>query len=323
MKKYIVITTIYKPSLSTLKYCSQDEWEIVIVGDLKTPHEEYQQLEKEYKNVKYLHPNDQEKLFPELSQALGWNKIARRTIGFAYCYINNCDIMASVDDDNIPMDNWGKDIIVNKEITVYNYSNEGDFFDPLSVTEYKHLWHRGFPIKLIKNKNENTCSYNTVIPDIQANFWNGDPDIDAICRMEHRPHCIFDDKSFPFASFKFAPFNSQNTLINRKVLKYYCMLPGIGRMDDIWPSYYVQSLGFKVVYDKATVYQERNDHCLLTNYKDENIGVLNTINLVSDLKKNPNSFYDYLPEDSKKVLEEYLKITHEFDQKNRNNDVSK
>lgn len=62
-QKSIVITTIYKPSLSTLKYCSQDDWEIVIVGDLKTPHEEYQKLETEYKNVKYLHPNDQEKLF--------------------------------------------------------------------------------------------------------------------------------------------------------------------------------------------------------------------------------------------------------------------
>ena len=36
--------------------------------------------------------------------------------------------------------------------------------------------------------------------DVQASFWNGDPDIDAICRLEHKPCCFFDEKYFPFST---------------------------------------------------------------------------------------------------------------------------
>ena len=87
MKKSCVITSIYSPSESTIKYCSNKDWDVIIVGDLKTPHDEYLKLEQNNSNVKYLHPNEQEKLFPELSYALGWNLIQRRTIGYAYSYV--------------------------------------------------------------------------------------------------------------------------------------------------------------------------------------------------------------------------------------------
>ena len=33
-------------------------------------------------------------------------------------------------------------------------------------------------------------------PDIQANFWNGDPDIDAVCRMLIKPECKFKKSTF-------------------------------------------------------------------------------------------------------------------------------
>ncbi len=49
--------------------------------------------------------------------------------------------------------------------------------------------------------------------DIQADFWNGDPDIDAVCRMEHAPECDFDPAAFPIASNRLSPFNSQNTFL--------------------------------------------------------------------------------------------------------------
>ena len=39
-------------------------------------------------------------------------------------------------------------------------------------------------------------------PDIQANFWNGDPDIDAVCRMLIKPECRFKKNIFPFFSQK-------------------------------------------------------------------------------------------------------------------------
>lgn len=58
---------------------------------------------------------------------------------------------------------------------------------------------------------------------MQADFWNGDPDIDAVCRMIYAPNCIFDVKYFPFATNTMSPFNSQNTFLHKSVMKdYFC-----------------------------------------------------------------------------------------------------
>ena len=86
-------------------------------------------------------------------------------------------------------------------------------------------------------------------------FWNGDPDIDAVCRLEHKPMCFFDDKHFPIATNTFSPFNSQNTLFSRKALKKYMVIPFIGRMDDIWGAYFLESLGFNVIYTKLLLFK--------------------------------------------------------------------
>mgnify|MGYP007000220686 len=91
-------------------------------------------------------------------------------------------------------------------------------FDPISVTNYNHLWHRGFPLQLL-SKREYTKSKKNIHIDVQADFWDGDPDIDAICRMEHAPICKFERNIFPFSSNKFSPFNSQNTFLSRKIIK--------------------------------------------------------------------------------------------------------
>ena len=97
MNKFIVTTTINKPTLATLKFCriSQEKnWTFVIVGDTKTPHEAYEQLVKAYSpHVIYLTPETQESLYPELSQVIGWKSIQRRNIGFVYAYQQGSDII--------------------------------------------------------------------------------------------------------------------------------------------------------------------------------------------------------------------------------------
>jgi hypothetical protein len=64
-------------------------------------------------------------------------------------YNLGAEIIATVDDDNIPYDFWGKEVYVNKEIYVDLYVTSNPVFDPLSVTEYNYLWHRGFPNSII------------------------------------------------------------------------------------------------------------------------------------------------------------------------------
>ena len=156
MKKFIVTTTINEPTIATLKFCKlavEKDWTFVVIGDTKTPHKSYKSLENDH--VLYLSPEQQEQLYPELSETIGWKSIQRRNIGFVYAYDQGADIVATVDDDNIPYDNWGDDVFVGQEIEVDMYEhNSYNVFDPISKTMYKNLWHRGYPIEYVPNKNK-------------------------------------------------------------------------------------------------------------------------------------------------------------------------
>ena len=235
MNKVIVTTTIYSISEALKKFATFEDWKLIIIGDKKTPHNEYFEFKKLHDNVQYMSPKSQEEKWKEISDLIGWNKIQRRNIGYLEALKNGAEIIASVDDDNIPLDNWGKDIRIGKPTNVYYYETDEIAFDPIGVTNYKELWHRGFPIQKLHNRNQKyKITRKTVIPDVQAMFWNGDPDIDAVCRLEHKPMCFFDDKYFPIATNTFSPFNSQNTLFSREAIKRFMVLPFICRMYDIW-----------------------------------------------------------------------------------------
>ena len=88
----------------------------------------------------------------------------------------------------------------------------------------------------------------------------------------------------------------------REVIPYYAVLPHVGRMDDIWGSYILQHyFPDSVVYNKASVYQDRNVQDLITNLEKEVIGYRNTYKLIRDLK----NYMNYLPEETKKFFEVY------------------
>jgi len=308
MKKFIVTTTINSPTIATLKFCKiadKKNWNFIIVGDIKTPHSEYRQLEKQFNNTIYIPPESQELHLKELSDIIGWKSIQRRNIGFVLAYNEGADIIATIDDDNIPYDTWGDDVYVGTEMELDLYENISSLhFDPISPTNHNNLWHRGYPIEDLPFKNN--IEYKGKIKRkvlVQADFWDGDPDIDAICRLSKKPIVKF-NKFNPFCSNQLAPFNSQNTFLHRSVIPYYAVLPHIGRMDDIWGSYILQHyFPNSVIYNQATVYQDRNVQDLVTNLENEIIGYRNTYKLLGDLK----NFKNYLPEQTQKFLEIYFK----------------
>lgn len=238
-----------------------------MVGDKKTPHKDYDNL-----NCIYLHPRHQEKKYKQLSDYIGWNKTERRTIGIVEAYNLGAEIVAVIDDDNIPYEHWGKNIAVGKEITCSVYENKYGVFDPLSVTSKKKLWHRGYPLQLLKTRFENKfLGKKKVTCLVQADLWNGEPDIDALCRwiVDYDPNKPF--KPFkPFSCTGYSPFNSQNTFLHRTVLPYYMMLTGVGRVHDIWAAYYLEKkFPNSVVYQSPSVYQKRNPHLIEDDYIKE------------------------------------------------------
>lgn len=270
MKKFIVTTTINAPTEALKKFMAMKDWTVVIVGDKKTPHDAYSSLPL---NCIYLTPDQQQALYPKLSTILGWNNIQRRNIGFVYAYNLGADVIATVDDDNIPLDNWGKSLMIGTTPSVGVIESTNEVFDPLSNTLYDHLWHRGYPVQLLSTKNSVVISYyQREIVDIQADLWNGDPDVDAICRITYSPDVKF-NYIVPFTSKTIAPFNSQNTFLSRRCFPDYMVLPFIGRMDDIWGAYLLQQkTGFRPVFNEPTVFQARNPHDLVKDMEAELLG---------------------------------------------------
>ncbi|HSE43421.1 MAG TPA: hypothetical protein VLH08_21860 [Acidobacteriota bacterium] len=300
MKKVIVTTTINPPTEAIRKFDEMQDWTLVVIGDLKTP--------KDYtlKNGIYVDPLKQEEYDRKLSDVIGWNCIQRRNFGFLWAKDLKADIVAVVDDDNIPYESWGKDLMLGQETRVQYYSISEPAFDPVGATNHPNIWHRGFPLQLIPSRNYSGKIDKIIVPDVQADFWNGDPDIDAFCRMEHLPECSFEHRFFPMSSNKLSPFNSQNTFLNGRLLRHYFLFPHVGRMDDIWASYYLQAkMGAAVVYGKPSVYQQRNVHDLVKDMKQEYLGYENNLNIVRDLAASPEAIFKYIPESSRQAFELY------------------
>lgn len=293
--KFIVTTTIQPPTEATIKFSKKKDWNLIVVGDKKTPIQDYKNL-----NCIYITPKMQEKINKELSDMIGWNSIQRRNFGFIYAYKEGGEVIASVDDDNIPYRDWGKNLEIGNKVNIDTYTSKNGVFDPLSVTEHNDLWHRGYPIQLLDSKNKVTKISNKVFNvHIQADFWDGDPDIDAICRLSRKPIIKFKFQK-PFASTNISPFNSQNTFFSRDVIPYYMVLPHVGRMDDIWGGYILQKkFPSSLIFNKASVYQKRNDQDLILNLEKEIIGYRNTLDFINGKYKLPNFV--------EKVYKEYCK----------------
>ena len=267
-----------------------EDWELVVIGDKKTPRDYH--LERGI----YVPPEEQEKYDPALSEAIGWNCIQRRNFGFLWAKDMHADVVAVVDDDNIPLDGWGQDLLVGKEVEVDYYETDLPAFDPVGATNHGHLWHRGYPLQLVPKRDYSRKTRKKVRADIQADFWNGDPDIDAICRIEHAPECRFDPGCFPMAANKMGPFDSQNTFLAAEVLKDYFIFParrphgrhlgGLLRAGQGMP---------RSSTTRPSVYQERNVHDLIRDMRQEYIGYENNLKLVEDLARDPESILAYMP----------------------------
>lgn len=293
MKKVIISTTINPPTEAIKRFDAMPGWELVVIGDKKTP------TDYKLRRGRYVTPEEQEALFPELSRLIGWNCIQRRNIGFLIAHSMNADIVATVDDDNIPMPGWGENLMVGKVVSAIEWDSSLPAIDPIFCSGVHHLWHRGFPLPLVSQRMAKTsaCGMGEIIADVQADYWNGDPDIDAFCRMEHAPDIHFSEEPFPFYCRKPSPFNSQNTFISSRVLKHYFMWTKVGRYDDIIGGYVAQAHGAKVVYGKASVFQKRNDHDLMRDFENEVWGMMNISGIIEDLK-SPQNMFNRLPESS-------------------------
>lgn len=313
MKKYIVSTTINNPTSAIQNFDTIKDWSLIVSGDQKTP--------KDYKleNGLFLSIEDQEKLSSEFEciKHINWNCIQRRNISTLMAIKEGADVIAFVDDDNDPYLDWGDCIALTS-----GFKCTGDLITSDNIVcdiMYHHenylragkIWHRGFPTQLLEKRYLQTeLAEQTKEVWVQSGLVDGDPDVDAICRIANQPLdiSINSDKEFLVDPQKFTPFNTQNTLISGFLSIVMCLPINIGRMDDIWMSYIAQRImrdfDKAVLFTGATVVQDRNEHDLVKDLEAEMIGYKHTLHFLNWLNS--------IQVQGETVLEKYRSIVNQL-----------
>lgn len=318
MRKAIVITSINQPTDAVLKFSQWNDWQLIVVGDNKTP------LNWKTENVIYLDIEKQKDLFPELFDLIPFNSYKRKVFGYLHAIQNGAEFIFDTDDDNLPYD--FAENVLNSDINLIgtipsrlltstnNWTNIYSHFDATKI------WPRGFPIEFI-NQNENVKyehNDNVKIGVIQY-LADIDPDVDAIFRLvENRMQNFAIDKKINLSKNLFSPFNSQATIWKKEFFHLMFFPLGVSdRVTDIIRGYFaLASLWFynnTIQFSSPIVYQERNAHNLLSDfnleiplYQNATKWCNSTLEVIHALEKDVNPYF--------KILEKFVQdgiINHE------------
>jgi len=268
----------------------------IVAGDRKTAsgaREFCDPITREYAPCEYLDIDDQRRYcerFPRFWDYLPFDCIQRRNVALLKAYQDGADVVITIDDDNIVTNH---DFIthhtkVGLKRTLPVYETTSGWFDVCGELVEQHgapFYHRGYPVKQRWSESGvfTTVAQAQVRTVVNAGFWLDDPDIDALTRLYRQP-AVTGMKPQPDGGFQFAlqpgtwsPFNSQNTALVREVIPAYCVLPHIGRYDDIWPSYLVNRIathfGDAIAFGLPFVRQIRNPHDLWRDLDAERAGM--------------------------------------------------
>ncbi len=278
MKIALCTTTIHIPhALKLIRKCSADV-KFFVAGDEKSPHSAIITAQTGIGNYEYLMPGSQKKW--KCSEVIGWSTLSRRNIAFLEALKWGADVIYSWDNDNLPADldhfthfeRWWSSGI--------NIASETGWFDPGSLL-IPATRHRGFP----HNKPVSKMASPVIDAPIgvAAGLVIGDPDIDAVTRMEHSADIgsvhILGSTGVIVDRGTWTVFNSQNTAVIRELIPAWFMMPGVGRHDDIYASLIVQRVArerhLHVHFGPPFTYQERNQHDLIADLRKEIDGMEN------------------------------------------------
>lgn len=290
MKKFIIITTINQKTKAVKKFSRMlKDWHIVLVGDKKS------KTIKNENNITFLSINDQKKLSLKTADICPYNHYARKNIGYLYAIKSGADMIYDTDDDNIPYNDWKfPDFKYNKCLT-----SEKQFINIYKYFTDADIWPRGYPLDAIRVKGK--TKKNT--RNIKVGIWQGladiDPDVDAIFRLTTDKKIIFNrNKPIVLGKNTYCPFNSQNTLWHKDSFALLYLPSTVSfRFTDILRGYIAQRLLWEnnryLGFTKASVYQERNPHNLMKDFKDELECYLNVRSII-EIMDCANFNADYL-----------------------------
>lgn len=278
----VVVTTISKPN-KALKLIAEkslkEKLDFYVIGDLKSPNEFF------LDGCDFYSTERQKSLPFRLAKNLPYNHYTRKNLGYLLAAQAGHEIIVETDDDNIPNNSFFQKR--TRDIEAFFAEYEG-WVNVYSFFTKSFIWPRGFPLEFLKNKQEITLRKEKKHCPIQQGMANNDPDIDAVYRMTAELPIVFDELDLVLSKNSWCPFNSQNTTWFKEAfllmyLPSFCSF----RMTDIWRSFVAQLIAWtcnwNILFHKPTVYQERNEHNLLVDFKQEIPGYLNNANICDTL----------------------------------------
>lgn len=299
MKTSLVITSISPPNKAMNEFaqgCRKHEYRFVVIGDAASPANFH------LAGCEFYSLAAQEKTGFELAKLCPQRHYARKNIGYLVSMRDGAEVIIDTDDDNYPKQNFWEERTLPQTLPVAENIGHCNVYRYFTKD---NIWPRGLPLNAVRHPLPEMSSFPTVTMDcpIQQGLADDNPDVDAIYRLVLPLPVKFEPgKKILLGKNTWCPFNSQNTAWWKEVfpllyLPAHCSF----RMTDIWRSFVAQRIcweyGYGILFHSATVYQERNEHNLMHNFKDEVTGYLHNETIcetLAALKLRKGDLFDNL-----------------------------
>lgn len=271
----VVVTTIQEPTNSMLRLREVLDYyraTLFVVGDEKGPSKSV--------GDQFFSADDTDSMKYKITElGLPRNSYVRKMAGYLAAMEDGAMCIYETDDDNAPLENWSPRLpfATVQQVTGDKWAN------PYMLYTEDYIWPRGFPPGLLKSGDDMIATLADPHPvgkyaPIQQGLANGAPDVDALWRLTigDEPFTFKGTGSYEIMPGSFAPFNSQSTWWWPEVFTFmYLPVTVPWRATDIWRSLVAQRILWErnrgVVFHGPEVYQDRNEHDLLKDFKDEQL----------------------------------------------------
>lgn len=298
----LVITSIAKPDNKVLQafasLCPQHNIQFIVIGDKPSP------ADFKLAGCDFFGLDAQRKLGFKFAELVPERHYSRKNIGYLQAIRNGAKMIVETDDDNFPRDEFWRNRSTHHRIPSVD---KGDWLNVYKYFSSAQIWPRGYPLEQIHKPvpTFENLEVKEVYCPIQQGLADENPDIDAVFRLTHALPHNFDKKvKVGLGRNTWCPFNSQNTTFYPDAfpllyLPSYCSF----RMTDIWRSFVAQRICWEnewyLMFEEATVWQERNDHNLLKDFEDEIPGYLHNARIAKtlaglELKKGKENCFENL-----------------------------
>ena len=252
----------------------------IVVGDTKSP------AVFSLTGCDFYSIDRQEGLPFELARSLPKRHYARKNLGYLVAIQSGVDVIIETDDDNLPREEFWAERTRSKPARLVDAAGWVNVYRYFSQ---QNIWPRGFALERLLDPTPECHAPRFLDCPIQQGLADENPDVDAIYRLTAPLPINFENSpAVALGAGSICPFNSQNTTWFREAfpllyLPSYCSF----RMTDIWRSFVAQricwGLGWPILFHGSTVWQERNAHDLMADFRAELVGYENNLKIMESL----------------------------------------